>query len=118
MSITIKIILRHLHSNMVRFIIPVVCIYIRILFVIYIPIWLDLLFCCVCCFHIRHFYLHSNMVRFIIRILFLTNLRSCCIYIPIWLDLLLDIFFIVVSFRYNLHSNMVRFIILLLLSHA
>ena len=58
---------RHLHSNMVRFIIR----FITRTYIhgrsIYIPIWLDLLSryrarkCC------NYFYLHSNMVRFIIN---------------------------------------------------
>ena len=56
---------------------------------IYIPIWLDLLYCIINASAFSSFYLHSNMVRFIIETKYITHLKIL-----------------------NLHSNMVRFIII------
>ena len=58
---------KHLHSNMVRFIISPPFILIPTSFPIYIPIWLDLLFQNLHIIALLHKYLHSNMVRFIIE---------------------------------------------------
>ena len=58
-------------------------------FIIYIPIWLDLLLRSACRFHILYKYLHSNMVRFIIVSDFSEKVSD-----------------------FYLHSNMVRFIII------
>ena len=59
-------VLSHLHSNMVRFIIPNAHTVNALLSSIYIPIWLDLLFLLYLLASLRYPYLHSNMVRFII----------------------------------------------------
>ena len=101
---------RHLHSNMVRFIIITspginiieyiftfqygqiyyvfLIVYYWLSFVIYIPIWLDLLLLICMSFDFPNNNLHSNMVRFIILLDFLKSPINC-----------------------HLHSNMVRFII-------
>ena len=105
-------------------------------YIIYIPIWLDLLFYVFYQFYIRIQHLHSNMVRFIIfypvacilhlyrftfqygQIYYVNLLIDCIItykiYIPIWLDLLLYNYLINSSLLIYLHSNMVRFIIFIL----
>ena len=79
----------YLHSNMVRFIIlSSRCLY-KNKYIIYIPIWLDLLFVLVLFFAPTRRHLHSNMVRFIIKKWRSESSRQSVIYIPIWLDLLL-----------------------------
>ena len=58
----------NLHSNMVRFIICPKTKKKLTVFIIYIPIWLDLLYKTNTRRRIMKSYLHSNMVRFIIYV--------------------------------------------------
>ena len=148
-------VLNNLHSNMVRFIMIYIICQVRLyisftfqygqiyyfcilelfipVFLIYIPIWLDLLLDKLLLDLVCLFDLHSNMVRFIIEsilnqleepgsiyipiwldllfLLLVLSLLNLQIYIPIWLDLL---YLLLIDLRLSmshLHSNMVRFII-------
>ena len=80
-------------------------------YLIYIPIWLDLLCCTFELLKSFILHLHSNMVRFIIFKSMVILRQNNFIYIPIWLDLLYSMSRgLYISGQY-LHSNMVRFII-------
>ena len=102
---------RHLHSNMVRFIMTNQNEYDENYWKIYIPIWLDLLLQRKEKSLTYKQHLHSNMVRFIMQETNTEHARNNAIYIPIWLDLLLFFVYQTESILANLHSNMVRFII-------
>ena len=80
-------------------------------YMIYIPLWLDLLSEKNKLEFSFSAHLHSTMVRFIMNWNAFNSNASRTIYIPLWLDLL-SFFSVSISFCFlNLHSTMVRFII-------
>ena len=96
---------------MVRFIIYCYMLLLSRLYVIYIPIWLDLLFGFFLLFAFSFFHLHSNMVRFIILLYLLVVFAM-----QIFTFQYGQIYYYYIRMRLvqsyvDLHSNMVRFII-------